>query len=114
MTSRDDLSRGYTDDQLDAVIRFALRDRVVGAAPPPGAWWRIKAQAQELTALWRFGMAGALSLPMRVVTAFQSRLDGLLPTLEASIVRIGNHPPAGCDLPRTWMSQHRIVMRLVC
>jgi len=52
MTSRDPSER-RTWDQLDAMIRWTLRERAGGVTPPRGVWNRIKEQVlQEGRAGW--------------------------------------------------------------
>jgi len=46
MTSRKDMKERSTD-KLGNLIRWALRERVAGASPPPWVWDRIRVRAER-------------------------------------------------------------------
>lgn len=48
MTLRKDVSAGHVrNDELDALIRRSLRERVAEASPPPEVWERICARVER-------------------------------------------------------------------
>lgn len=48
MISRRRREHGYCSDDLDVLIRIALRDSVAGAKPPPRVWKRIEERVRRL------------------------------------------------------------------
>jgi len=46
MISHRNVSERYPIDELDGLMRWALRERVGGASPPPRVWERIRARAE--------------------------------------------------------------------
>jgi hypothetical protein len=50
MTSRRYVLEKHSTDELGSLIRWALRERVTGAAPSPWVWERIRVRAERPTA----------------------------------------------------------------
>jgi len=113
MTLRKNWSPTYPDEQIDALIRRALRDRVMDATPPADGWWRVQMRAEERAA-FRRPLRTVLGLPLKVARACQARVDRFLLAYEVSTMHLAAHGFARCDLHRVWMNQHRIALRLVC
>ncbi len=114
MTSRRGVFEGRSADELDRVIRWALRERVAGASPSPDVWERIKARVEHWAMLKRTGEDTGLFLAfLRAVAAWLSA-DVLQPVFVTQ--------PAHRDRAMTWgydlgwariLDQHHIAMRLV-
>nr|HID12871.1 hypothetical protein [Anaerolineae bacterium] len=69
-------------DELDSLIRRALRERVAGASPPPWVWEHICALVERPTA-WRL-MGLRFSRGYRAMMAQLSRVDAFLSAQVAS------------------------------
>lgn len=52
MTSHKEEFEGRSTGEMDRLIRWALRDRVIGASPSPRVWERIRERAGRPT-VWR-------------------------------------------------------------
>lgn len=89
MTSPDGCTRR---DQLDVMIRWALREDMVGAAPPSQMWERIRKRAQgeekpSQVAWWT-------GLRMVCASAMQGLLDGAVGS--AAVYGFWHYPAVGC------------------
>jgi len=82
MTSRKDVFEGHSADELDNLIRWALRERVVGASPSSHVWERIKERVGRPTA-WRL-MGLRFSKGYRAVMAQLARVGAFLSAQIAS------------------------------
>ena len=76
MTSHKDVFEGRSADELDKLIRWALRERVVGASPSSHVWERIKERVGRPTA-WRL-MGLRFSKGYRAVMAQLARVGAFL------------------------------------
>jgi len=56
MISRRKISEEYPTDELDSLIRWALRERVAGATPPPRVWRRINERLKSRIAVNELGL----------------------------------------------------------
>ena len=111
MTLRRHASGGHPADELDSLIRWALRERVAGATPSPYVWKRIRARVEHWAVLRRTGKdSGAILVFLRAVAVWLSA-DMLQPVFVAQ--------PAHRDRVMTWgydlgwvrgLGQHRVVM----
>ncbi|HID63980.1 MAG TPA: hypothetical protein EYP49_14760 [Anaerolineae bacterium] len=82
MTSRKGVLERCSTDELGGLIRWALRERVVGAIPLPCVWERIKERAEQPTAWSLMGLRFARGY--RAVIARLSRVDAFLSAQIAS------------------------------
>ena len=82
MTLRKDVFEGHSADELDKLIRWALRERVVGASPSSHVWERIKERVGWPTA-WRL-MGLRFSKGYRAVMAQLARVGAFLSAQIAS------------------------------
>ena len=113
MTSRSRLSQGYSEEQIDALIRSALRHRVAGATPPPDVWRRVQTRVGRVTTLWRAMLWMGLDWPLKAATASLSWVDRHLLVCEMQAMRWAPSPSARCDSQWALLAEHRIVMRMV-
>ena len=76
MTSRRDVLQRRSTDELDGLIRWALREAVAGAGPSPHVWGRIMERVERPTAQGSMGLGSYRGY--RAVRARLSRVDAFL------------------------------------
>jgi hypothetical protein len=54
----------YQSDEMDALVRWALRDSVAGEEPPPEVWHGIRARLEQPKVQPRFRRKGSLSVQL--------------------------------------------------
>jgi hypothetical protein len=108
MTSHKDMLGKHSADQLDGLIRWALRERASGAVPSPRVWERVAGRVERGSVLRRTRWSLVPFLRWMVIWL---SVDTSLP-LAAQRLQRGETALWGDNLSRAWaMDQHHILLR---
>jgi hypothetical protein len=99
-----------SDDQLDVLIRCAVRERAAGAAPPRGAWERILCTIARSSGLWQ--VWSRLGTRVEAIGMYLAGEDSGLPGLGDPVWYLGDGAPRAHDLHWTRLNRHQVI-RLV-
>ena len=110
MTSRSDRWLRDSDDQLDVLIRCAVRERAAGAVPSRGAWERIRYTIKRSGGFWQAW--SRLGTQVEAIGMYLAGEDSGLPGRDDRVWRPGGGAPRAYDLHWTRLNRHQ-VMRLV-
>jgi hypothetical protein len=110
MTSHKDVSGKYAADELDGLVRWALREKVSGAVPSPHVWERVARRVERGLVLGRTRWSLVPFLRWAVIWL---SVDTSLP-LSAQRWQRGETALWGDSLSRAWaLDQHHILLRSV-
>ena len=110
MTSRKQRLLRQADDQLDVLIRCALRERVARAAPSQGTWERIRLTVGRSGGFWHAW--GWLGVQMGAIGWYVIGDNWRAPGRDAHAWHMRGGLPQGCGLHWMRLNGHQ-VMRLV-
>ena len=110
MTSRSDRWLRESDDQLDVLIRCAVRERVAEAAPSRRNWERVVAATRYSLALRQAW--SRLGIQLEAIGMYLAGEDSGLPARDARARPPGGGAPRAYDLHWTRLDRHQ-AMRLV-
>ena len=109
MTTPSGSSHLGADEQLDVLIRCALRERVASAAPSSDAWERIQEGAMRLSILRRAWAWVRLGLAEKTGDDRPPREDGHLPLCGGVANCWIDSRSMRYDLHWAWWNQHQLL-----
>jgi hypothetical protein len=110
MTSHKDMLGKHSADELDGLIRRALRERALGAVPSPHVWERVARRVERGSVLRRSRWGLVPFLRWMVVWL---SVDTSLPRAAQRLQR-GEIAVWGDNLSRAWaLDPHHILLRSV-
>ena len=96
------------DDQVEALIRRALRERASVGAPSPQVWTEIVARCADARSGHPVGIG------MRLTSAWTAVMNWVFPLLEKPAIRYEEQRLNFGNMHWTWLNYHPIGVHLAC
>lgn len=115
MTLHKSILERHSQDELSALIRWTLRDRVAGASPSPEVWERIRARAEQSTvqgpALPPRGLVAVSRVEWPALSKVEGRVGSVRGGYRAAIIQLSQGLLWGLSRVNEFLSAQTVGVR---